>query len=44
MWIRTINGIIWVEAEQTKQGMWLPKSSNNNLDNMLLNNKKCRNT
>ena len=25
MWIRTANGIEWIEVEQTAQGLWIPK-------------------
>jgi hypothetical protein len=25
MWIRTVNGIEWIEVEQTAQGLWIPK-------------------
>lgn len=25
MWIRTINGIEWIEVVQTSQGFWIPK-------------------
>jgi hypothetical protein len=25
MWIRTINGITWIEVQQTLQGIWIPK-------------------
>lgn len=25
MWIRTTNGIEWIEVEQTTQGLWMPK-------------------
>lgn len=28
MWIRSINGIVWIEVEQTKQGIWIPKILN----------------
>lgn len=26
MWIRTTNGIMFVEVKQTLQGLWIPKS------------------
>jgi len=26
MWIRTTHELVWVEVEQTKQGLWIPKS------------------
>lgn len=26
MWIRTANGIEWIEVKQTNQGIWIPKS------------------
>lgn len=26
MWVRTINGIVFIEVEQTKQGMRIPKT------------------
>jgi hypothetical protein len=25
MWIRTINGIVFIEVEQTEQGIYMPK-------------------
>jgi hypothetical protein len=25
MWIRTSHQLVWVEAEQTEQGLWVPK-------------------
>lgn len=36
MWIRTVAGLRWIEVEQTKQGLWIPKSMtkiSNNKDN-----------
>ena len=26
MWIRTVNGIVFIEVEQTSQGLWIPKN------------------
>jgi len=26
MWIRTTHELVWVEVEQTKQGLWIRKS------------------
>jgi hypothetical protein len=25
MWIRTVNGIVFIEVKQTVQGFWIPK-------------------
>lgn len=25
MWVRTSRGVVWIKAEQTKQGLWIPK-------------------
>jgi len=30
MWIRTVNGMAWVEAERTEQGVWIIKNKYNN--------------
>jgi hypothetical protein len=27
MWIRTTHELVWIEVEQTKQGLWIPHIS-----------------
>jgi hypothetical protein len=26
MWIRTTHELVWIEVEQSKQGLWIPKN------------------
>lgn len=30
MWIRTVSGVVFVEAVQTAQGFWIPKTGRQN--------------
>ena len=41
MWIRTINGMIWIEIQFTSQGLIYPKQTNehNALSDALFNKK-----